>query len=93
MKKGSVGHPKIYLGNKVSKVTVENGLDAWAFSSSQYVQATAVNVERYLSKRGYMLPKRTYTPFMTNYRPEIHISPNLNSTDAAYYQSVIFILR
>ena len=37
MKKDSVGQPKLYLGNKVSKVTLENRVDAWAFSSSQYV--------------------------------------------------------
>jgi hypothetical protein len=32
LKKGSVGPPKIYLGNKVSKVTLDNGVDAWSFS-------------------------------------------------------------
>ena len=34
IKEGSVGPPTIYLGNKVSKVTLENGVKAWAFSSS-----------------------------------------------------------
>ena len=40
IKEGSVGPPSIYLGNKVSNVTLENGKQAWAFSSSQYVQNT-----------------------------------------------------
>jgi len=93
MKNGSVGYPKIYLGNKVSKMTLENGVDAYIFSLSQYVQTAIAIVERYLSKRGEMLPKRTYTPFMTNYRPEIDIFPELNSTYAASYQSLIGILR
>ena len=39
MKKGSIGPPNIYLGNKVSKVKLENGVSCWAFSSAQYVHA------------------------------------------------------
>eukprot|EP00957_Ditylum_brightwellii_P015948 1201034-Ditylum_brightwellii.AAC.2 len=36
MKKHSIGEPSIYLGNKVSRVLLENGVVAWSFSSSQY---------------------------------------------------------
>lgn len=32
-----IGEPKLYLGNKVSKVTLENDVICWSFSSSQYV--------------------------------------------------------
>jgi hypothetical protein len=53
----SVGVPKIYLGNKVSKVTLENGMDAWSFSSSQYVQNAVNNVEAHLKKQSKSLPK------------------------------------
>ena len=49
IKEGSIGPPTIYLGNKVSKVTLENGVSAWSFSSSQYVQSTVENVKKYLS--------------------------------------------
>lgn len=38
VKGGSIGSPMIYKENEVSKVTLENGVDAWSFSSSQYVQ-------------------------------------------------------
>ena len=93
MKKDSVGLPNIYLGNKVSKVTLENGVDAWAFSSSQYVQAAVTNVKKYLESQGLKLPNKAIAPFTTNYRPEIDISPELNSTNAAYFQSLIGILR
>ena len=93
LKPGSVGPPKIYLGNKVSKVTLENGVDAWSFSSSQYVQNAVANVESYLRQIGKSLPKRVKSPFSTNYRPEIDTTPELSPKEAAYYQSLIGILR
>ena len=93
VKKGSVGPPSIYLGNKVSKVTLESGVDAWSLSSSQYVQAAIQNVEDYLKTKGECLPTRAKSPFSTGYRPEIDVSPELDASDAAYYQSLIGILR
>ena len=42
--------PSIYLGNNVSKVTLENVVDAWALSSFQYVQLAIENVESSLKK-------------------------------------------
>ena len=38
IKPASIGLPTQYLGNKVSKVTLENGNEAWCFSSSQYIR-------------------------------------------------------
>ena len=37
VKPNSIGPPTQYLGNKVSYATLENGRNAWRFSSSQYV--------------------------------------------------------
>jgi hypothetical protein len=45
LKQESIGPPKIHLGGNLQKVQLENGVDALAFSSSQYVQA-AVRVKR-----------------------------------------------
>ena len=45
MKNDSVGTPNVYLGNKFTKVTLENVIKAWAFSLSQYVQSAISNVE------------------------------------------------
>ena len=40
------------------------------------------------------MPSRAETPLTSNYRPEIDVSRELLSpTDAAYYQSLIGILR
>ena len=56
MKKDSIGPPKVYLGNKISNVLLENGAMAWEFSSSHYVQSAVSNVEEYLQKTGEKLP-------------------------------------
>ena len=48
MKKGSIGDPNVYLGSKLQKVALENGGEAWALSSSKYVQVVIQNVEEYL---------------------------------------------
>ena len=47
LKESSIGPPKLYLGNKLTLVTLENGTKAWALSSSQYVQAVVKNMEEY----------------------------------------------
>ena len=74
------------------QVKLENGTIAWSFSSSQYVKTAVKNVETYMAKRGWKMP-RGDTPIFTSYRPELDVSAELNSTDSAYYQSLIGILR
>ena len=94
--KESIGPPGHYLGGKVRKVQLENGANAWAISSSQYVQIAVKNVEAYLmsedSKR-WKMPNKADTPLTTTHRPELDVSRELNVADAAYYQSLIGILR
>ena len=72
---------------------LENGVHAWSFSSSQYVQATVQNVEDYLAKLDKKLNGKVQTPTQTTHRPELDVSPELSPTEAAYYQSLIGILR
>lgn len=94
LKESSIGPPKLYLGGHVRKVELDNGAKAWAFSSSQYVQAAVKNVEAYLNdKDKYSLPKKAETPMTTSYRPELDVTPELPSKEAAYYMSLIGILR
>jgi Reverse transcriptase (RNA-dependent DNA polymerase) len=50
LKEDSIGSPKIYLGARVRRVQLDNGVYACSFSSSQYVQAAVKNVEGYLAK-------------------------------------------
>ena len=101
VKEPSIGPPDIYLGGKVQKVELETGVECWAFSSSQYVQAAVRNVRKCLEKQyeekndhlKFHLPKKALAPMSNDYRPEIDISKELDATDAAYYQSLIGIVR
>ena len=93
IKEKSIGPPSQYLGNKVSQVTLENGVQCWCFSSSQYIQNAVHNVEEYLLKQGEKGLPRAKSPWPSNYRPEIDVSPELSPPKASYYQSLIGILR
>jgi hypothetical protein len=50
MKEGSIGPPNIYLGAKLSKVKLPNGVEAWAMSPSKYVQEALANAKDYLKQ-------------------------------------------
>jgi hypothetical protein len=93
VKPKSIGPPTQYLGNKVSNVSLDNGVTCWSFSSSQYVLNAVANVESHLSEKNEKLPSRSKSPWPVNYRPETDITPELNPTDAAYFQSLIGVLR
>ena len=51
LKEESIGHPSLYLGGHVHQVKLDNGVNAWSFSSSQYIRTAVKNVEEWLSKR------------------------------------------
>ena len=89
----SIGPPKIYLGAKISKIQLPNGVEAYAASTSQYIQNAVKNIEQHLKARGMSLNRGGETPMSSTYRPELDISPELDSADAAYYQSLIGVLR
>ena len=96
LKEESIGPPKLYLGSHIRKVQLENGIECWAASLSQYIQAAIKNVEEYLGKDQnpkIKLPTRAETPLQTSYRPELDVSPELGPVEAAYYQFLIGILR
>ena len=92
IKEKSIGKPSQYLGNKVSEMTLENGITCWSFSSSQYVQNTVQNAKEYLKKHDDKLPSRARSPWSSGYRPEMDISPELSPAKATYYQSLIGVL-
>ena len=97
LKEESIGPPKIYLGGKVQKVQLENGVLCWAFGSSQYVQAAVSNVETYLDKPENQywgkLPARSNSPLPASYCPELDVSRELSTEESAYFQSLIGVLR
>ena len=78
------------------KVQLENGVECWAFSSSQHVQAAVKNVEEHLSKRDnvtWKMPAKAETPMQTSHRPERDASPELQPIDAAHCMSLTGMLR
>ena len=93
MKPESLSSPDLYLGVKAYRMNLPNGVEAWAFSSSQYVQATVKNVEEYLGKKGMKLKKGVKAPFTSSYRLEVDGNEELDDEGVTYYQSLIGILR
>ena len=95
MKDGSIGDPDMYLGAKLRKTRLPNGVEAWATSPSKYVNEAVKNVESYLAKEydGRTLKRKAGAPFIPGYRPELDLSPELDSTQAQYYQSLIGVLQ
>ena len=45
LKPDSIGPPSLYLGGHLRKIEFSNGVEAWDFSSTQYVQTAVKNVE------------------------------------------------
>ena len=94
MKPGSIGDPDLYLGAKVKKTVLPNGVVAWGLSPSKYVQEAVKNVEEHLAKQGgRKLAKRASAPFPTGYIPELDQTRELDEKESSYYQSLIGILR
>ena len=93
MKDSSIGPPKIYLGAKVGKVKLTNGVEAYDISMIQYVQKAGNNVEKYLHDRGLALLKKALKLLLKNYSPEVDEIPDLNEREAAFYKLFIWILR
>jgi hypothetical protein len=49
MKEGSIQVPTFYLGAKLKKTVLPNGVISWGMSSSKYVQSDVQNVQEYLA--------------------------------------------
>ena len=89
LKKKSIGSSEQFLGNKVSLVTLENGVKCWSFSSSQYVQAAVKNVEDYRTRANLGPLLKAKSPWPSNYRPEADVTPELASTKVSYCEYLI----
>jgi hypothetical protein len=86
----------VYLGGRLRKVQLENGTWAWAFGSSQYVQAAVKNVQQWLDQDGngrWKMPRKADTPIQTSYRPELDVTTELDPPTAGYCQSLFGVLQ
>ena len=93
LKETSIGPPSLYLDGHLRQVQIDDGTMAWAFSSTQYVQAVVKNVENHLAKSGQRLKPKATGSLPRDYRPEVDISDELGAEDASHYQSLIGILQ
>ena len=93
LKPESIGPPSLYLGGHMRKVELKSGTTAWAFSSTQYVQAAVANVEPHLRKKGKGLKAKAKSVLPRDYRPEVDVSEELEAEEASYYQLLIGVLR
>ncbi len=96
MKPGSMGDPTMYLGATLKKMTLENGVKAWANSPAKYVWSSVENVEKYLKDLGderWKLPTKCSNPFEADYEPELDVSEILTPELASWYASLIGMLR
>jgi hypothetical protein len=76
LKNTSVGDPDIYLGAKLRKVVLDNGVQAWSMSPSKCVQEAVRNVKDYLQEKEPGRPwlQKAPTLFAKDYRLERSIS-------------------
>jgi len=95
MKPGSIGDPDIYLGTKLRKVILDNGVYAWGASPSKYVQDAVANVEQYLALHyhGRSLKNKFSGPWQSGYASELDETPELDAEQANYYQSQVGVLH
>jgi hypothetical protein len=95
MKEGYIQVPTFYLGAKLKKTVLPNGVVAWGMSSRKYVQSAVQNVKEYLAALPVdnVLVKKASGPFAGGYNPELDESPKLDPARANFHQSQIGILR
>jgi hypothetical protein len=80
LKEKSIGPPKLYLGGHLSLVELDNGVKAWALSSSKYVRDAVQIVEDFIAKdenKRWKLRNKAEIPLCTSYRPELDVTPEL----------------
>jgi hypothetical protein len=93
-----IGPPKMCLGGHYQKAQLNNnGIECWAFSSSQHVEAAFKNVEDRLSKKrddvNWNRPMKAETPLPMLHCPALDVSLELQAADAACCMSLIGMLR
>ena len=95
MKKGSIGDPDVYLGTKLRKVKLDNGVECWSMSPTKYVTEAIKTVKKHvLDKYGIRtLPKSGSGAWPNNYIAELDETNELDVQEANYYQSLIGVLH
>jgi hypothetical protein len=77
MKEGSIQVPTFYLGAKLKRTVLPNGMVAWGMRSNKYVQSTVQNVQEYLTvlTGDHKLLKKETDLFVGGCTPDLDESP------------------
>ena len=96
LKPSLVGDPDIYLGAKLHRTKLTNGVWAWGLSPYRYVHQAVNNCASHLSNkfdRMYRLPKCADNPFPTDYCAKTNVSEPLTPELESFYQHLIGVMR
>ena len=75
------------------KVELDDGVDAWEFSSNQRVKDIVQNTESHMKKLDQKLPSRDENPLHTENRHGLDSLPDLEHQEATQYYPLADVLR
>ena len=96
LKPSSIGKPDIYLGAKLSKMAIPNGVWFWSMIPFNYVQESVRNFKTHLKEKWggkYYLVKDADNHFSYHYEPKVGVYEPIDPAMASYYQYLIEIMR
>ena len=76
-KNNIISKPEMYLGGKLQLKTI-NGIKCWTMSSHKYLSVVVKNVEEYVGKTKFQVPRKATTPMDNTYVPELDETNELN---------------
>ncbi len=95
LKDESVGPPSRYLGANVGKFQLRSGLECWSALARDYVKSAVRNIEEVLAHDPIpsKLKNRVNCLLPISYRPEVDVSPLLNSKLTTRFQNGLGVLQ
>ena len=89
----SVGDPDIYMGYKLKKMRLENGVWEWANSPATYAKEPGGKVEKYLDELAdahWKFPKKkAKNSYICDYASEMDKTPDLDQVLSSWFHSMI----
>jgi len=94
LKDNYVGLPKRYLGANVGKFQLKSRLECWSASPRDFVKSVVQNMEQVLSQDPIpsKLRNQVNRPLPIVYRPEVDVSPLLDSALTTRFQNGLGVL-
>ena len=86
----------MYLGAKIWKMTLINGVVAWGMSPLKYVHEDAKNCAKHVKDNfpgKYTFSAHSENPFVMGCEDVMETSKDLYPSEASYFQSIIGVMR